>query len=147
MEIMADRRSRPRKRIVVFINEDSHTCDRVACRLETDGYHVLTAVNLLEGLKLIDVRTPDAVVWSDLVTGDHRWTVCYFVRPQRPPQARAVLRCGGATADRDGDTNVGYLGVALVHESSDPGQLVTVLDELFDGLAARRCPRAQSKQT
>lgn len=147
MEISPERRSRPRKRIVVFVNEDSQTCDRVACRLETGGYHVLTAVNLLQGLKLVNIRTPDAVVWSDGVTEDQRWTVCYFVRSQVPPQTRAILRCGSPTADRDSEAHAGYLGVALVHRSSDPGQLATVLDELFEGLAVRRCPRGQSKQT
>lgn len=30
------------KGIVVFIDKDSHTCDRVAFRLEADGYHVRT---------------------------------------------------------------------------------------------------------
>ena len=142
-EMMPERRSRPRKRIVVFIDEDSHTCDRVACRLEADGYHVLTAENLLQGLELVKVRTPDAVVWSDGVTGDHRWTVCHFGRSQLPPQTRAMLRCAGPTADRGSEANAGYLSVALVHESSDPDQLATVLDELFEGPSARRCPRAR----
>lgn len=147
-EILPERRSRPGKRVIVFIDENPHTCDRVACRLEADGYHVLTVVNLFQGLELVKARTPDAVVWTDGVGGDLRWTVCHFVRSQLPPQTRAILRCGGPTADRGSEANAGYLGVAPVHESSDPDQLATALNELFGGRpTARRCPRAQSKQT
>ena len=61
-QIVAERRSWPKRGIVVFIDEDSHTCDRVACRLEADAYHVLTAENFLQGLELVKVPTPDAVV-------------------------------------------------------------------------------------
>jgi DNA-binding response OmpR family regulator len=115
----------------VFIDEDSRTCDRVACRLEADGYHVLTAADLLQGLELVKVRTPDAVVWSHGVTEDNRCALCDFVRSQLPPQTRPILRCGGSSHGRDRRAKAGYLGVALVHTSSDPGQLATVLDELF----------------
>lgn len=111
--------------MVVFIDENSQTCDRVACRLEGDGYHVLTAVTLLQGLELAEMRAPDALVWSDGVDGDHHWTVCHFLRSQLPRQTRA---------DPDSQANAGH--VLVVHESSDPDQLATVLDELFEGPAA-----------
>ena len=39
----------------MLIDKDSHTCDRVAFRLEADGYRVLTAVNLLQSLELVKV--------------------------------------------------------------------------------------------
>ena len=146
-EILPERRSRPGKPVIVFIDENPHTCDRVACRLEADGYRVLTVVNLFQGLELVKVLTPDAVVWSDGVRGGHRWTVCQFVRSQLPPQTRAILRCGGPTTDCDSEGNAGYPGVAPVHESSAPDQLATVINELFGGPTARRYPRAQSKQT
>jgi len=133
MAVVPERRSRPRKRIVLLIDEDSQSCDRVACRLEVEGYHVLTAVNLRLGLELVKVRTPDAVVWRHGVTEDGRWTVCQFVGSQLPPRARAVRRGVGPTADRGSGANTGYLRVALVHEPSDPDQLATVLAELLKG--------------
>ena len=52
----------------MFIHHDSHICDRLACRLEADGFHVLTTVNHLQGLELVKVLRPDAVLWSESVT-------------------------------------------------------------------------------
>lgn len=141
-----ERRSRQRKRIVVFIDDDSHTCDRVACQLEAGGYHVLTAVNLSQGLELVRVRTPDAVVWSDAIARRHHWTLCCYVRAQLPPQTRAVLLSGGSNADRDFEAYAGHLGVALVDESSDSDQLATVLDDLIEGVSDRHCAGAHGNQ-
>ena len=92
---------------------------------------MLTTADLLQGLELVKVLTPEAVVWRDGVTGDHRWTVCHFVKSQLPSLTRPLLRYGGPIADRDSEANVGYLGGALEHESSDPDPLATVLDELL----------------
>ena len=88
MEVMPERRSRPKKGIVVFIDGDSQSCDRIARRLEAGGYHVLTAGNLRHGFELVRVRRPDVVVWRS-------WRVCHFVRSQSPRARRAMLRCGG----------------------------------------------------
>jgi hypothetical protein len=144
MEVMQERRSRPKKGIVVFIDEDSHICDRVACRLEADGYHVLTALDIAQGLALVEGRKPDAVVWSDGGTGDHRWSVCHFVRSP-PPRRRAVFHWGGPSVVRKSQQNAGYLGVQLVRQSSNPEQLAAVLNELIEGPTVCRLPRAKRR--
>ena len=98
---------------------------------KADGFHVLTAVNLLQGLELAEMRTPDAIVWSDGADGDRHWTVCHFLRSQLAPRTRAILRGRDQTADRDNEANAGYVLVALGHESSAPNQLALVLDDLI----------------
>jgi response regulator RpfG family c-di-GMP phosphodiesterase len=142
---MVDRRSRRRKRIVVFGDGHSHTCDRIARELEAHDYHVLTAESPVEGMQLIRVRRPDAVVWSDGGTEDHGWAVCQFVRSHLPAQTPVVLRCSAPSPDGDSKAKAANLRVAIVHHSSDAVQLRTVLDELFQALPAARRLRLQSK--
>ena len=59
---MAERRSRTTKGIVVFIDSNSQRSEQIAEGLEAHGYHVLTVQHLQEGMELVRMRRPDAVV-------------------------------------------------------------------------------------
>jgi hypothetical protein len=59
---MVERRSRTTKGIVVCIDGDSQSCERIAEALEIHGYHVLAIENPWEGVELVRIRRPDAVV-------------------------------------------------------------------------------------
>jgi CheY-like chemotaxis protein len=144
---MVERRSRRRKRIVVFVDRDSDSRDYVARELEAHGYHVLTAESHAEGMALVKVRRPDAVVTTDGGTEDDGWAVCHFVRSHLPARTPVILRCRVRVASPDGDRTpkAGDLGVALVDQSSEPGQLSAVLEELFHALPAGRRSRPQRK--
>jgi response regulator RpfG family c-di-GMP phosphodiesterase len=133
---MVERRSRRRKRIVVFVDRDSDSRDSAARELEAHGYHVLTAESHAEGMALVKVRRPDAVVTTDGGTEDDGWAVCHFVRSLLPARTPVILRCSVASPDGDRTPKAGDLGVALVDQSSDPGQLSAVLEELFHALPA-----------
>jgi DNA-binding response OmpR family regulator len=134
VEVRSDRRSRPKKGLVVFIDEDSRTCDHVAFQLERDGYHVLTAEGLLDGLILVSVRPPDAVVWSDGAPDDDPWDLWNLFRSQLPTQTRAIIRCDDSSTGWNSEARARTLGVTLIHRSTDPGQLAAALHKLLDDL-------------
>ena len=57
-----DRRTTGPKRIVVLIDPDSETGDALAIALEDEGYHVLTAGTIADGIQLIQTRRSHALV-------------------------------------------------------------------------------------
>ena len=131
VERMTDRRARKIKGIVVLIDGDSRSCDRVARALEVHGYHVLTAENPSEGAKLVRVRRPDAVVASDGPTEDNGNTLRDTVTSHLPAHVPLILRCSESLPDRYTDVNVaGRSRVVRVHRSLGANQLGWLLDRM-----------------
>jgi hypothetical protein len=128
---MTDRRSRKTKGIVVLIDGDSRSCDRVARALEVHGYHVLTAENPSEGAELVQVRRPDAVVASDGPTEDYDRALRDTVTSHLPAHVPLILRCSEFIPDRYTDVNVaGHSRVVHVHRSLGANQLGWLLDRV-----------------
>lgn len=57
-----DRRSTGPKRIVVLIDADSDSSDSIAIALEHEGYHVLTAGTIADGIQIVRARRSHALV-------------------------------------------------------------------------------------
>jgi DNA-binding NtrC family response regulator len=130
-ERMTERRSRKTKGIVVFIDGDSRSCDRVARALEVQGYHVLTAENPSEGAELVRTRRPDAVVASDGPTEDNDKALRDIVTSHLPAHVPLILRCSESNPDRYKDVDAaGHSRVVRVHRSLDAHQLGWLLDRM-----------------
>jgi response regulator RpfG family c-di-GMP phosphodiesterase len=130
-ERMTERRSRKTKGIVVLIDGDSRSCDRVARGLEVHGYHVLTAENPSEGAELVRTRRPDAVVASDGPAEDNDRAVRDTITSHLPAHVPLILRCSESIPDRYTDVNVaGHSRVVRVHRSLAASQLGWLLDRV-----------------
>jgi DNA-binding NtrC family response regulator len=128
---MTERRSRKTKGIVVFIDGDSRSCDRVARALEVHGYHVLTAENLSDGAELVRVRRPDAVVASDGPMEDNDRALRDIVTSHLPAHVPLILRCSESIPDRCTDVDAaGHSRVVRVHRSLGANQLGWLLDRV-----------------
>jgi DNA-binding NtrC family response regulator len=57
-----DRRSTGPKRVVVLIDADADSSDSIAVALEDEGYHVLTAGTIADGIQLVHTRRSHALV-------------------------------------------------------------------------------------
>jgi CheY-like chemotaxis protein len=57
-----ERRSSGPKRILVLIDPDSETGDALAIALEYEGYHVLTAGTIADGIQLVQTRRSHALI-------------------------------------------------------------------------------------
>jgi len=99
---MVERRSRTTKGIVVCIDGDSQSCERIAEALEVHGYHVLAIENPWEGAKLVRIRRPDAVVIGsdtvDNVSGLRRTVTRHL-----PAHAALILRFRQSVPDAHSD--------------------------------------------
>ena len=129
---MVERRSRTTKGIVVCIDGDSQWCERVAEALEVHGYHVLAIQNPWDGVELVRIRKPDAVVVaSDPVNnaGGLRRTVTRHL----PAHAALILRSresvpDGHVAGAQGDDS----RVLRVHGSIGVDGLRSLLDQTIE---------------
>lgn len=130
-ERMTERRSRKTKGIVVVIDGDTRSCDRVARALEVHGYHVLTAENPSEGAALVRARRADAVVASDGPTEDNDRALRDTVTSHLPTHVPVILRCNESTPERYTDVDaVGHSRVVRVHRSLGADQLGWLLDRV-----------------
>ena len=129
---MVERRSRTTKGIVVCIDGDSRVCERIADALEVHGYHVLAIENPWEGVELVRLRRPDAVVVAsdpeDNASG-LRGTLTQYL-----PAHAALILCGRESVP-DGHTacarNNGSR-VMRVHRSLGADGLRRLLDQAVE---------------
>jgi CheY-like chemotaxis protein len=130
-ERTTERRSRKTKGIVMFIDGDSPSCDRVAQALEAHGYHVLTAENPSEGAELVQVRGPDTVVASHGPMEDDDRTLRDIVTSQLPGHVPLILRCSESFPDQYTDVDpAGQSRVVRVHRSLGANELGWLLDRM-----------------
>ena len=105
-----DRRSTGPKRIVVLIDADSDSSDSIAIALEHEGYHVLTAGTIADGIQIVRARRSHALVLH-LDTSEGADTACATSRA--PTKATPVA-------------------LLLVAKPCDPGALTAQLRSLWD---------------
>lgn len=116
-EVLVPDRRRNHRRIVVIVDDDPNTLDRVTLMLEREGYHVLTAADATQGIALVGVRQPAALVCNlNLHAGD-AWTVCALARAQLSDQAPVILLNFGHRDEPDNDTKARALGVSILDAS------------------------------
>jgi DNA-binding NtrC family response regulator len=106
-----DRRSTGPKRVVVLIDADADSSDSVAIALEDEGYHVLTAGTIADGIQLVQTRRSHALVLHLDTSEANGCGMREF--------ARAPTK----------DTPVALL---LVAKPCDPGALAAQLRSLWD---------------
>jgi DNA-binding NtrC family response regulator len=113
-----DRRSTRPKRIVVLIDADADSSDSIAIALENEGYHVLTAGTIADGIQLVHTRRSHALVLHlDTSEADG----CGMREFARAP------------------TNDTPVALVLVSRPCDPGALAAQLRLLWEHNAVVNC--------
>jgi DNA-binding NtrC family response regulator len=130
--VVADRR-RNHRPIVVIIHHDAKTSERVALKLEREGYHVLTAEDSRGGIELVAVRQPAAVVSTLDLQDGNAWALCVFARAHLSDQAPVILLNHAGRADRASESTARLLGVSILNAPAD----VDDSQETFDRLLQR----------
>jgi DNA-binding response OmpR family regulator len=106
-----DRRSTGRTKIVVLIDADSDSSDSIATALEDEGYHVLTAGTIADGIQLLQTRRSHALVLHFDTSGADGCGIREFARAPTKDIPVALL---------------------LVAKPCDPGALAAQLRSLWD---------------
>jgi CheY-like chemotaxis protein len=130
--VVADRR-RNHRPIVVIIHHDSATLERIALKLEAEGYHVLTADDSQRGIDLVGLRQPAAVVSTLHLQDGHAWALCLFARAQLSHRAPVIL-LNHAAADRACESTARLLGVSILNASADVNDSQETFDRLLQQL-------------
>jgi DNA-binding NtrC family response regulator len=139
--VVADRR-RNHRPIVVIIHHDPATSERVALKLEREGYHVLTAEDSRRGIELVGIRRPAAVVSTLHLQDGNAWALCLFARAQLSDQAPVILLNHAVRADRGSESKARILGVSIVNAPADVDDSQETFDRLLQRL--RSCARGAS---
>jgi hypothetical protein len=85
----AERRRRPKKGIVVIVDDRWDRSERLAGTLETDGYHVLTIEDISAGVKMACCRRTAAIIANGPSNIQNGWT-----QLRRVPSDTLVLLLG-----------------------------------------------------
>jgi ActR/RegA family two-component response regulator len=131
--VVADRR-RNHRSIVVIIHHHPETLERIAVKLEREGYHVLTAEDSKRGIDLVGLRQPAAVVSTLHLQDGNAWAVCVFARAQLSDQAPVILLNHAGLADRASESTARLLGVSILNAPAEVDDSQETFDRLLQQL-------------
>jgi DNA-binding response OmpR family regulator len=115
--VATDRRHNHRP-IVVMVDRNPETLDRVAVKLEREGFHVLTAVDATRGIDLVVVRRPSALLCSLNLCDGAAWAICAAARTQLSKQAPVIVITGETGLATDDEMRARALGVSILSAPS-----------------------------
>ncbi len=115
----------PRKHVLV-VDDDLAVCDLVRTTLELDGFRVTEAHHVIEAERLVEERTPDAIVLDIGLPGIDGLFYCARLRENPKTKLTPIIVISGAIDGRERAMAVGATG--YLRKPLDVLELLTLLE-------------------
>ncbi len=122
------------KRILV-IDDDPIATKLTEYTLEQESYHVLTATNGLEGLKMAQQEEPDLIILNVMLPGMDGFEVCRRLRAAPETARSPILMLSGRAQQSDIATGFKMGADEYLTKPTEPSEIIRAVESLLVGKA------------
>ena len=119
------------KKTVLLVEDDESVRQLVRVTLDMNGYEVIEAKDGLEGLLLMDVHRPDAIVLDLMMPGVNGYDVLDAVRHSSELDEVPVLILTAVTLSRERERCLAEGADAVMTKPFDPGDVADAVEGLL----------------